>query len=430
MRSDPADPEVAHVGPPERLVAFQSPAKWGASPDGALLAIPKFWKGAVLMDRSSGRLMPLSPQDDVRCADVSSDKRWIATASHNVDHGGGARVWDATTGRLAVDLPVGGLCGVFFSPDSKWLVTTAGGACRSWEAGTWREGAPLGSNSGTCAFAPDGHILALGDRMGVVRLVVPETGREIVRLTVSDNTRLEPRCFSPDGAQLFALGSETQTTIYLFDLRAIRQALQELKLDWDAPPLPPAHPLPNQPSRLIVDPGDFRYKAAADRLALHADELIRSKKDAEALAELHLAIKTDPKNATAHNSLAWQLVMGPKKFRDPQAAVRLARRAVDLVPDDASYLTTLGVCLYRTGNFKEGVAVLEKSRAVGQGEMDALNLFFLAMCHKRLGQTVAAKDSYDRALKWYQERRERLSTDLAEALTSVQAEAAEILSQP
>jgi prefoldin subunit 5 len=52
------------------------------------------------------------------------------------------------------------------------------------------------------------------------------------------------------------------------------------------------------------------------------------------------------------------------------------------------------------------------------------------MCHKRLGQTVAAKDSYDRALKWYQERRERLSTDLAEALTSVQAEAAEILSQP
>ena len=55
-----------------------------------------------------------------------------------------------------------------------------------------------------------------------------------------------------DGAVLAAVGSETMA-IYLFDLRTIRRELQALNLDWSDSPLPPAAPLLESPSRLIID---------------------------------------------------------------------------------------------------------------------------------------------------------------------------------
>jgi eukaryotic-like serine/threonine-protein kinase len=428
IRPDPTDANVGRVGPPERLASLSSYSLWGASQDGTVLAVPNFSQGAILTNRSSGSVVPLGPQDDVRSAAVSPNKRWVATGSFDLRKGGGAKVWDAASGRHLADLPVSGFCQVHFSPDGKWLVTTGGG-CRLWEAGTWREGAKLGSNNGSCAFSAGGDLLAFGDRIGELRLVIPETGREIARLTVSDATRLQPQCFTTDGAQLAAVGLDRQS-LYLFDLRAIRQELQELKLDWDAPPLPPALPLPSKPSRLLVDLGSFREKAAADRLVTQADELTRFKKPAEALAALRLAIKTDPSHAMARDNLARLLLIGSKDLRDPKAALPLARKAVELAPSAPHYLNTLGVALYRNGEFKEGIAVLEKSLAAGMGETDAFDLFFLAMCDQRLGKKVAARDCFHRAVTWFEERRRNLPAKRIEELTTFQAEAEDQLARP
>ena len=58
----------------------------------------------------------------------------------------------------------------------------------------------------------------LGDAApGVVRLVEPDTGREVARLIGPEPTRLHPLCFSPDGAQLITFGSES-LEVHLFDL--------------------------------------------------------------------------------------------------------------------------------------------------------------------------------------------------------------------
>lgn len=426
LASESMDAEVGRVGPPEVALETRSSSLWGASKDGVIVAIPRFWQGATVAQGSSKKA--LAPQEDVRSAAVSPDKRWVATGSFDLREGAGAKVWDAASGRHVADLPVNGLCVVRFSPDGRWLLTTGGG-CRLWEVGTWREGAKLGSSNGTCAFSADGKLLALGDDVGLVRLVSPETGREVARVTVAAATALCPLCFTGDGTQLAAVGRESMA-LYLFNLRALREELRELGLDWEAPPLVPAPPSRRAPSRLVVDLGHFQNRGEANRLVSQALTLAASQKYAASVAALRQAIHEDPDHALAQNELAWLLLMGPRELRDPKAGLALARKAVELAPDELLCLNTLGVALYRNGDFKEGVAALERSLAVGKGEAAAFDLFLLAMCHQRLGDKAAAKDCYDRALKWWQPRRAKLSAQWVEELTQMQAEAKEELRRP
>jgi len=109
------------------------------------------------------------------------------------------------------------------------------------------------------AFSRDGKLLALGDVPSVARLVVTDTGVEIARLTVPEQTRLLPCCFTPDGTRLLAVGAET-ADLYIFDLSAIRAGLAELDLDWDAPPLPSTPAPPATPLSIEFKMGDIREK--------------------------------------------------------------------------------------------------------------------------------------------------------------------------
>jgi eukaryotic-like serine/threonine-protein kinase len=177
----------------------------------------------------------------VRFCAVSSDGRWVATGSHSLWEGSGAKVWEAGTGRLVCELPIGEICWVDFSPDGQWLVTTSGGL-RLWSVGDWQPGPRLSEVAVHCAFASDGPLLAAEDVPGVVRLLVAETGREVARISSNEATRLKPLCFSRDGGLLVTYGRETEM-LHVFDLRAIRQQLAELGLDWDQPPLPLAAPV-------------------------------------------------------------------------------------------------------------------------------------------------------------------------------------------
>jgi hypothetical protein len=61
---------------------------------------------------------------------------------------------------------------------------------------------------------------------GPVRLVDPASGREYVRLDAPEPTRLWMQCFTPDGAHLIALGSESRA-LHVWDLRRIRRQLGE-----------------------------------------------------------------------------------------------------------------------------------------------------------------------------------------------------------
>jgi WD40 repeat protein len=227
------------IGPPEVVSPIVSSHGWGLSSDQRVFAMALLSEARVL-DRSSGREYVLGPQRDVRSCAVSSDGAWVATGSHGAGLEPGANVWNSQTGELVRSLPVLGLCQVGFSRDGRWLLTT-GGRPRLWRVGSWEEGPSLGGSPyGHFAFSADGKILALGDEArGTVRLVEPDSGRELARLASHEPSRLLPLCFAADGTLLIAYGAESRA-IHIFDLRTIRAELAELDLDWDAPPLAPA----------------------------------------------------------------------------------------------------------------------------------------------------------------------------------------------
>jgi tetratricopeptide (TPR) repeat protein len=409
------------VGPPERLSRSRGASRSGAGRDGSVLAFPTY-DGASLWHRSSNRVIRLGPHEDVRYSAVSPDGRWAATGSYWLHEGSGAMVWDAVSGQHIADLPVGGLCDVDFSPNGRWLLTSGDG-CRLWEVGTWREGANLGASADNTAhaFTADEKVLALADQPGVVRLVSPDSGKELARLTIPEADYLLPHCFTPDARYLAVIGNPSWA-LYLFDLATLRRDLRELGLDWDNSPLPPISEEPTEPIHVTVDLGDFQRSLLAGELVDKAGQLEQAQNYRESLAVLREAIKADPNHVLANNNLAWLLVAGPKELRDAQTALPLARKAVELEPQNALYLNTLGVALYRNGKYAEAISVLEKSLAASRGRSDAFDQFFLAMCHHQLGEPAKAKDCYDQALKWVQGQHD-LPASWIEDLTAFQAEA-------
>jgi Tfp pilus assembly protein PilF len=222
-------------------------------------------------------------------------------------------------------------------------------------------------------------------------------------------------------------GEAESETLIVWDLRALRRELQGLGLDWEAPAYPrAAQSGPVARIRVEVDVGKFIQRATADRLAAEAHGLLRSGQADQALAALRRAVQTDPTHAEAHNRLAWLLLTGPTSLRDPREALPLACKASELAPENRSYRNTLGVALYRNSRWTEAIVALEKSLAQSKGKFDGFDLFFLAMCHARLGERNKARDYFDRAVRW-QSRQKGLSAQHLAELKAFRAEAQEQL---
>jgi tetratricopeptide (TPR) repeat protein len=99
------------------------------------------------------------------------------------------------------------------------------------------------------------------------------------------------------------------------------------------------------------------------------------------------------------NEAAWPLATHPDpRRRDIRRAVAWARRAAALEPDEGMYQNTLGVALYRAGDWPGAIEALEKS-AEFQGRT-SYDDFFLAMCRWRLGERQEARRLYDQAVRW------------------------------
>src|SRR5262249_4440216 len=133
-----------------------------------------------------------------------------------------------------------------------------------------------------------------------------------------------------------------------------------------------------------------------ERAACYAEIGDKLKEEADRAA----AAKWQPRSTIRLNNRAWRLVTGPASERDPKKALELIRKAIELEGDEALYLNTLGVALYRNGRWTEAIAALEKSLALGKGKSDAFDLYFLAMCHARVGEGDKAKQYFDRAVTW------------------------------
>ena len=197
IRRDQATGTI-HLGAPEKLPVPGVPLRIAQSRDGRVLASAQFQGAVVLHADQPDRLIPIGPHPDVRYVAVSPDGQWVATGGFG--HPGGAKVWEARTGKLEKDLSeVGTFCQVVFSPDGKCLLTCAGftAQIRVWQVGSWAEvpfKEPLRGANPT--FSPDGKLLVVETGTGVARLLDPETGREYARLEDPSQDRADHFTFS------------------------------------------------------------------------------------------------------------------------------------------------------------------------------------------------------------------------------------------
>ncbi len=485
----------------------------------------------------------------MRHVDVSPDGRWVVTGSCWTDpNGENAKVWEAATGKLITVLPIDPTTQPVFSADGNWLHTTnPTDHSPYWcKVGTWQ---PKAVPRPSGLLAPDGRLLACQAGYGEILLVNFETGKEMARLSIPEQTRLAPRDFSPDGAWLYASGFESRQ-LYRWDLRVIRSQLAELGLDIDLPPYPepterpmawppPAvtvhHPeLASDAAKLrqweltqaaiawwvnpfdadaharlgalayadgrfgdafahlsiarAIRPDDFevrRLRAMAarrcghwaeavvdatwvlheqpghlDALGARGESLQRLGRHAEAVEDLTALLKFSPEDAELYeqrarcydalndrshadadrkkavevarndprqiNNRAWHLLTGPAAERDPVRGLELAKKIIERAANSQEYLNTLGVAQYRNGLYGESIATLENSLKAGKGQFDAFDLFFLAMCHAKLGDSLKARDCFDRALKWTEAHKD-LPAQHKEELKAFRAEAEELL---
>jgi serine/threonine protein kinase/WD40 repeat protein/Tfp pilus assembly protein PilF len=487
VQADASSPELVRIGPPERLPLRGSSCQIACSHDGQVIAIAAFDVGAwVLRREDPPHTLQAGPHAGVRQVAVSPDGGLVATGSF----GGGSsevKVWNTGSGKLERKLPVGTAAHAYvaFSPDGRWLAT-GGDSLRVWQVGAWREQVRLEVAPTHLAFSPDSTMLAFDTHAGVIRLVDPETGREWGQLEDPEQNRALWISFSPDGTQL-ATASGDGPAIHIWDLRAIREQLAEMGLDWDLPPFAPApSDVPRGPVRVEVDCGrlsEFRggtkhppqeqvefytalLKANPDdleayhqrgqayaKLGKHAEAIadftealkrqpgnahflgarglnhVRLKQYAQAAADLRKSLEQNGNQADVCNCLAWLLLTGPPTLRNAREALPLAQRAVSLKPREPSYRNTLGVALYRNNRPKEAIIALEKSLAAHKGKSDAFDLFFLAMCHAKLGDAAKAKECFDRAIKWM-DGQKNLQAQWAEELKAFRAEAEAELRAP
>jgi hypothetical protein len=91
------------------------------------------------------------------------------------------------------------------------------------------------------------------------------------------------------------------------------------------------------------------------------------------------------------NLVAWTCALADSAAPDLSDVVGLARQA-SAGGDDANVLNTLGAILVRAGQHTEAVEVLKRAVALQGGGGTAMDWFYLALAHRRLGDgSEAAK---------------------------------------
>jgi serine/threonine protein kinase/WD40 repeat protein/Flp pilus assembly protein TadD len=423
------------IGPPEWVANSRSPGWFSA--DGRVVATPSSWGALVVHRGVSRRILPLGPQYDVRWTPVSPDGRWVVTVSHWRDGSGvKAKVWEADTGKLVATLPYPDVTGCSgFSPDSRWLYVTgkedrrieiaslAATPIRTADSSTpgppawqreWKsESVKLGG-----AFSPGGRLRAVGTDVGVIRLISSETEQEIARLPSPEVGRVMDPAFSADGSRLLARGDETGS-LYVFDLRRIREQLAELGLDWDetqsALPARTGDDDPVLAPRLQVELIDAEWATSHEKMNQYEGgravaRLFFNPFDADAYHRLGGLQLEGGQYADAHAHLTAALAFGPDldsaRSLRAQAALRLRRwdeaaadatRYLEKYPDD-NYVRRLRATANHNRKHDDEAAA-DLTALLAASPLDADLYERRADCYEALGQAAKAAADRETALK-------------------------------
>jgi WD40 repeat protein len=168
---------------------------------------------------------------NVQFVSATADMRWLAAGPWG---GTEVKVWNVAERRVERSLPVHGLARVAMSPDGS-LLAVGKSNYEVWQTGSWRKLYDVHKRDsenalGLIVFSPDSRWLALLDDGRDIVLLEAATGNELARLQAPRRPGIGAFCFSADASKLIAL--QADQSLQIWDLRAMRQELAALKLDW------------------------------------------------------------------------------------------------------------------------------------------------------------------------------------------------------
>jgi tetratricopeptide (TPR) repeat protein len=119
----------------------------------------------------------------------------------------------------------------------------------------------------------------------------------------------------------------------------------------------------------------------------------------EAVSSYEQLLKLQPKNARACSYLAYILVrVRDPKVYNPEEAIKLAKTATRLAPQEPMGWISLGMACYRRQKWADARKALEQGLKVGVP--GANGLFYLAMAHWQLGDKKEARRCYEEGITW------------------------------
>ena len=231
----PADPDSwAELGEILGLSAGQAGAGT-TSRDGSRLAlITGARPGRLVIFDRDGDAPPrrLDAPDGLAFVALDPPGRLLAAGTFR---GAIVRVWDADSGAIVRDLPVGGSAGVAFAPDGRSLAVASSRELSLWDCASWEKTRSTPSRCvsalyGFAAFSPAGDLLAAADMFSPPRLIEARTGNTLTELLMREQRMTRALAFSASGRHI-AIGTD-DSRVHLWDLDAIRRGLRELALDW------------------------------------------------------------------------------------------------------------------------------------------------------------------------------------------------------
>jgi eukaryotic-like serine/threonine-protein kinase len=366
------------------------------SPDGTQVVTASRGETAWVWDAVTGKkLAGLHGHESwVTSAAFSPDGRRVVTASFD----GTARVWYVATGKELAVLRghESSVTAAAFSPDGTQVVTASWDeTARVWDAATGKELAGLRGHENTvssAAFSPDGTrvVTASGDQ--TARVWDAATGKELAILRGNLGS-LDSAAFSPDGTLVVtASGSPTARVWNSVSYRERFPAIQRARLARK-----------KMAARVRAQmqagkaPETIRTEALADP-ALTPEQRFAIYIEVHSILEARLEqTAANRDQADRLNSTVWNSVrFAPVTEADARRAVEDTRKAMDLAPDNADILNTLGVALFRAGQFDEALATLTRTAAVHDAEPagpQPADWVFLAMTHWNLGHEAQARSA-------------------------------------
>ena len=120
----------------------------------------------------------------------------------------------------------------------------------------------------------------------------------------------------------------------------------------------------------------------------------------KAVSILRDGVRYDVKDSTTLNNLARYLATCPEeRFRDSDQSLEYARMAFKLAPSTDYAPRTLGVALFRNGEWNEAIEHLKRAGETSSGAANYV-WYFLAMCYWRLDEKEKAIEWYEKAVEW------------------------------